>query len=202
MASALTAPPAPAAFAALPLSVRNVKVSRLVRISRFSSGEPFFGRAGANRFDDPSQVFGTCYLGFDLPTAFAETALHDEVAVSGRFAVVQSDLDSRHIVTFATDTVLTLANLTGASLKTLGADGAISTVIPFDLPQRWSAAIHAHPAAVDGLYYVSRQLNDRRAVVVFDRASAKLQGVHYAPLASSRGLAHVRRLLHVDVVLP
>ena len=97
------------------------------------------------------------------------------------------NLDARHIVTFATDTVLTLANLTGASLKTLGADGALSTIMPYDLPQSWSAAIHAHPAAVDGLYYVSRKLNERRAVVVFDRASAKLQG---------------RRLLHVDLVLP
>lgn len=52
-------------------------VSKLYRISRYSSGEPYFGRTGANRFDDPTRAkarrFGTCYLGLSLEVAIAET---------------------------------------------------------------------------------------------------------------------------------
>ena len=50
-------------------SLRTVQVlpSKLYRISRFSSGEPHFGKSAANRFDDPDRIrskrFGTCYLG-------------------------------------------------------------------------------------------------------------------------------------------
>lgn len=40
--------------------------------------------------------------------------------------------------------------------------------------KRWSAAIHAHADNVDGFLYMSRHKNDEKAVVLFDRARAKL----------------------------
>lgn len=75
-------------------------VSRLYRISRHATGEPFFGRSGANRFDAPDRSYGTCYCGFDLQTAVAETVLHDLRPALGVFEVAQSDLDARFLVRF------------------------------------------------------------------------------------------------------
>lgn len=173
----------------LTLQTKTVQVSRLYRISRHSTGEPFFGQSTANRFDDPlrtvSKRYGTCYCGLDLDTAIAETILHDELAVRGQFAISFSDFSSRHLVRF-TGGALVLADLTGPSLKTLGGDGSISTIVPYRLPQLWSRAVHRHPSVVDGIYYISRHLNDRPAVVIFDRARHKLIAATYTPLPRVR----------------
>ena len=48
-------------------------------------------------------------------------------------------------------------------------------------------ALHQHPEQVDGLVYMSRHVNDERAVVVFDRAAQKLASPRYQPLAEARG---------------
>lgn len=170
----LRRPPTSSRFATVSLPTRTVDASRLVRISRHASGEPYFGAKAANRFDDPAKSFGTCYLAFDLLTAIAETVLHDEVPQNGRFQVAKGDFESRQIVRFPGGEDLQLADFTGIALKTLVGDGSISTVLPYTLPQRWAAAVHGHPAAVDGICYVSRHLNDRKAVVVFERAAGKL----------------------------
>ncbi|MFK7967033.1 MAG: RES family NAD+ phosphorylase [Burkholderiaceae bacterium] len=177
------------------LKIHTVAVQDLVRISRHNSGEPFFGRQAANRFDDPARQFGTCYCGLDLTTALAETVLHDEVPMGGKFYVPREEVLTRYAVHFnRSDQQLRLANLTGPSLAVLGADGAISTDA-FAVPQRWAAALHEHSAAVDGLLYVSRVVNDRYAVAVFDRAAHKLGEATYAPLKEAVGLDHAQHLL-------
>ena len=177
------------------LQTRMVNVEDLVRISRHNHGEPFFGRRAANRFDDPAMQFGTCYCGLDLTTALAETVLHDEVAIGGRFYVPHEEVHTRFAVRFgALDQQLRLANLTGPSLALLGADGAISTDA-FAVPQRWAAALHEHKAMVDGLLYVSRVVNDRHAVVVFDRAAHKLGQATYTSLSHADGLDYAQNLL-------
>ncbi len=174
-----------------PLPTRDIEVAKLHRISRYSSGEPFFGSSGGNRFDDGSRVksrrYGTCYCGFNLQTAIAETVLHDEVPVRGVFAISLSDFSARYHVRFKGGT-LHLADLTGAALKTLGGDGAISTITPYKLPQKWSRAVHRHPDLVDGIYYISRQLNDQPAVAIFDRARHKITAATYAPLSKAKNV--------------
>lgn len=77
-----TVRPPPADFAMRPLSVRALDPARIVRISRVPAGrEPFFGRTGTNRFDDPEphedDRYGVLYGALDLVTAFAETVLHE-----------------------------------------------------------------------------------------------------------------------------
>ncbi len=182
------------------LALRTVQVpaSRLYRLSRHATGEPHFGRSGANRFDDPARTagrrFGTCYCGLGLEVAIAETVLHDEMPVRGRFPIAARELEDRYCVRFA-GAPLTLADLTGAALKTLVGSSEISTTVPYDLPQRWSRALHRHPAAVDGLLYMSRHVNSEKAVVVFDRAAAKLERTTCRPLARTAGaLAAVMNL--------
>ena len=192
--------PPPADFTDLPLHIRNMCVTSLKRIGRHGSGEPYFGKHAANRFDDPHKRFGTCYCGPHLDTAIAETVLHDEVPEKGQFRIRQEELDTRYLVTFAEGSgsgVLRLADLTGSHLKRLGGDNSLSAEYPYDVTQQWSAAVHAHPANVDGFVFVSRQLNNKRAVVVFDRASSRFGNAAYTPLTSARGLAQAKKSLGI-----
>lgn len=190
----------PRDLAAIALRTVELSPTRLLRISRFGSGEPFFGRAAANRFDDPGRVksrrFGTCYLGCSLEVALAETLLHDEMPEGGGFSVAVSEIENRWLVRFK-GAPLQLADLTGAALKTLVGSGGISTIMPYDVPQRWAAALHGHPDAVDGLVYMSRHVNDERAVVVFDRAAGKLGQPRYQRLAEARGALKALLNLHI-----
>jgi hypothetical protein len=193
--------PPPPNLSSIPLTTKTIAASNLYRVSRYTSGEPFFGRTALNRFDDRSRPkkgrFGTCYCGLDLETAVAETILHDLMPVNGRFSVPFNEFESRQLVRFSGSSLM-LANLTGASLKTLVGDGALSTITPYDLPQQWAMAIHRHPQRVDGLLYMSRHLNDRQAVVVFSRAEAKLGTATYAPLMSARSIHSVIVELHIS----
>ena len=73
----------PRNLSALPLQTIAIAPAKLFRVSRHHTGEPFFGKRAANRFDDPSKPahrrFGTCYFGLSLVVAIAETVLHDEI---------------------------------------------------------------------------------------------------------------------------
>jgi len=171
----------------------------LVRVSAHASGEPHFGRRGANRFDDPrlpeSGRFGTCYLGRSVVVAIAETVLHDEVAVNGEFKVALDELQRRYVVTF-TGSTLTLADCTGVALKRMGLDAGFS-VASYDETQQWSVAIHDHPHRVDGFLYMSRHINDDCAVVLFDRAKPKLRAARHEPLLSTTDARAAIEALHV-----
>ncbi|QBR04191.1 RES family NAD+ phosphorylase [Paraburkholderia pallida] len=156
------------------LDIEEINPSKLLRISRYESGEPHFSKSGLNRFDTPDGSFGTCYFGLTLACAFAETVLHDRTAVSGGFPLVYADLEQRWVVRFKSADKLRLATFRGASLKKLGADGRVSTEVPYGVPQAWSKALHDHPENIDGFTYQSRHLNTEPAVVLFDRCSSKL----------------------------
>lgn len=126
-------------FSRTPLLVSQVNSADLLRISGHSSGEPNFGRAASNRFDDyrlpKSKRFGTCYFGLTFSVAFAETVLHDEYPLAGHFPVSPEKLESRYVVQFS-GANLTLADLTGAALKRSGADSSISSIADVDFHER------------------------------------------------------------------
>lgn len=197
--------PPPKDFKKLPLATRDISVEKLRRVSGHDSGEPYFGKKALYRFDDPKKKFGTCYCGLDVTTAVAESVLHDLVPENGTFEVAQSTMDSKHLVKFApnaTGDKLVLADLTGASLKRLGGDNAISSEYPYDKCQMWSSEVHAHPANVDGIMFVSRQLNDKKAVVLFERATPKLGPATYTKLSKTRNLLKTVAKLGIKVTLP
>lgn len=197
--------PPPKNFNKLPLPTREVSVDKLRRISGHDSGEPYFGKKGLYRFDDPKKKFGTCYCGLDLDTAVAETLLHDAVPTDGKFEVAKAVLESKHLVKLKPNAnldKLVLADLTGANLKRFGGDNSLSSEVPYDTAQKWSAAVHAHSSNVDGIYFVSRQLNDKRAVVLFDRAKPKLGAATYKKLSSAPGLQRAKDKLGIEVVYP
>jgi hypothetical protein len=190
----------PRNLSALTLRTIAIAPAKLFRVSRHDSGEPFFGRRAANRFDDPSvplhRRFGTCYFGLSLVVAIAETVLHDEIPTHGMFKIAVQEFEDRSVVKF-TGEDLVLADLTGVALKALAGDGSMSTVMPYTLPQLWSRAIHRHRQNVDGMVYMSRHVNDEKAVVLFDRAAAKLQAPKYRPLPDAPGAARAAMALRI-----
>ncbi len=195
-------PPSPD-FGARNLPAVRLNAGNLYRIGHAGRVEPHFGRSPANRFDDrscpPTEPFRTCYAALSLRTSFAETVLHDEHPVGGAFVLTYEQLRRRTVVRF--DAVaIRIADLTGSSLKVLGGNGALSTIIPYDLPQQWSRAVYDHPDRVDGFQYMSRHINTDRAVVVFDRAKAQLRVSRCTPLLSHPDLLHTLGELHVTFV--
>lgn len=146
--------------------------SILYRVSTHDTGEPYFGRSRGNRFDDPTAKkasrFGTCYLGFNLTVAIAESLLHDATPKKGGFEMPVSEIDARNVFRF-TGPELRLANLTGTPLLTLGGNGEISGTTNYTLTHKWARAVYDHPEQVDGFLYMSRRVNDSLAVVLFER---------------------------------
>ncbi len=158
----------PVDLASRAVDIVLVPPTSLIRVSRYTTGEPFFGRTGTCRFDDPAQRFGTCYLGFDLTVAFAESVLHNKEPDDGGFSVSGAEIDTCFAPSFA-GADLRLAKLYGTSLLRLGGNGEISGTGDYALPQAWASALVAHPARIDGFIYMSRRVNDAFAVVLIER---------------------------------
>lgn len=64
--------------------------------------------------------------------------------------------------------------------------------------QKWSAAIHAHPDAVDGFRYVSRHLNNAMCYVIFERAAHKLSMNKATPLSAHPDFGNVATRLYIN----
>ena len=169
-ASKLKAPGAD--FATTPLDIVMVSPALLFRVSGHDTGEPYFGRSGANRFDDPSKVvakrYGTCYMGLSLKVAFAESVLHDLEPTKGSFSLPAIEITRRFALTFK-GPELRLANLTGSSLLVLNGNAELSGTSDYKVTQKWGRAVASHPANVDGFLYMSRRISDGLAVVLFQR---------------------------------
>ncbi|MBT2336449.1 RES family NAD+ phosphorylase [Variovorax paradoxus] len=132
--------PPPANFDKLALKVKEVSATKLKRIGRHDSGEPYFGRWGTSRFDSPDKKYGTCYCGQTLDAAMAETILHDEIPVNGAFPIREEEFEKRFLVTYdevPSEGALRLADLTGANLKRLGGDNNLSAETPYTVTQKW-----------------------------------------------------------------
>jgi len=178
---AIALPPPPAALSADgSLPVTPLASRRLVRISMYPSGEPYFGASGANRFDAPGCLAGTpqfrsCYFGFSPDVAMAESLLHDEMPVDGEFRISRSALEQRYVHRFS-GSMLRVLDLTGATLKRLSGHAGLSDTASYTVTQQWSLAVFSNPLNLDGFLYMSRHLNTGRAAILFDRAAGKVHG--------------------------
>jgi hypothetical protein len=167
------------------IEVTSLSIPELFRISGFESGEPYFGSSGGNRFDAPECALGApeyacCYLGFGFDVALAESLLHDAMPKRGKFHISKSEIDRRWVHRFSAN--LRLFDLSGHLLKRMGGHAGLTGSASYKLPQRWAKAVFDNPLAVDGFVYVSRHLPSGRALVLFDRAKAKLKHSNAIPL--------------------
>lgn len=186
----------------LPPTLKTVTVdpASLVRVSGHDTGEPYFGRWGTNRFDDPNpdaaSRYGTCYLGASLAVAVAETVLHDRKPIKSWFVVELAVIKRLYVVLFA-GSPLVLADLTGAELKRAGGHAALTGACSYKTTRKWSAAVHAHLDLVDGFLYMSRHKNDEKAVVLFDRAAHKVKVKDAGFLHKHPGFGQVATELYI-----
>lgn len=156
-----------------------ISPEKLIRVSSYATGEPYFGQSGGNRFDAPGWVLGkpeyaTCYLGASLDVALAESVLHDRVAVDGTFAIANTVLAGSFVHHFQGNS-LRMLNLTGATLKRLNGHAELTGSSDYAIPQQWSLAVYRNPAEYDGFIYASRHVTLGKALVLFERAQHKFQ---------------------------
>jgi hypothetical protein len=165
-----------AALARRPQPIHSLNAADLVRLTRYPDTEPFWGRNKVNRFDDPEQVFGVTYVGLGLEVAFAETVLHEQalfecVAGWSSWVVPHSLLRVRHVLTYLPK-MLRLLDLTGAGLKQLGLNNDISGSNDYTDSMAVSRAVYSC-TDVDGIHYISRQMNTGAAVALFERSGVQ-----------------------------
>lgn len=178
MAPPSPGPLPPADFASRELPLETIPGgARLTRIHRSDLKPLFFGSTGGNRFDDPAQSYGVCYLSTTLEGAFAETCLR---SVGARF-VALTFLETRSFSEIEVTAPLRLVSLHGPGLAQSGATGAVTSG-PHVVAQQWSRAIHDHPAAADGIAYRSNHDNGEICVALFERAGDRLAPGNSQPM--------------------
>ncbi len=170
----------PANFAERELPLASVGTA-FVRIHRAEYEALHFGISGANRFHDPAGVYGVCYVAQTLEGAFAETCLR---ALGAQF-VARSFLEIRSVSLIEVTAELRLVTAHGSDLSRLGITSAVSGGT-YNLSQRWSRAIHDHPAMPDGILQRSNHDDGQLCAALFDRCRDRLRVGSATPLMSDR----------------
>ncbi|XYJ11183.1 RES family NAD+ phosphorylase [Telluria sp. B2] len=176
-------------------------VATLQRLTRFPATEPWWGATVRYRFDDPLGRFGVSYAAESLDVAFAETVIHEIASFEdGGWLVPLEDIAERWVVRYQRpDPMLKLLDLTGAALKRLGLNNDVCAAGDYAYTQRLSRAVHEQVPQADGISYVSRQLNTRKAVALFERSGVRcVQAAE--PLESHPDLARLIKLFGVQLI--
>jgi len=171
-----TGPMPPAAFASLPLVVRREPAGGTWRrLYETKHSNPLGFGLGLSRFSDPSgATFGVVYLGSSVKVAFHEVILRDRAdARTGAVLISYSEFEAYTCAEIIVASELRLVDLTGDVPLKMGVPSDVVGARDQTLAQQWSAAFHAHPDGVDGVYYPSR-LNEERNIALYDRALPKI----------------------------
>ncbi|MBM3505630.1 MAG: RES domain-containing protein [Alphaproteobacteria bacterium] len=172
----------PSDFAGRDLPLETIPAgTRLIRIHLNTRPPLHFGSTGRNRFDDPKKAYGVCYLAMSIEGAFAETCLRDV----GAHLVALTFLEARSFSQIEVTTPLRLAALHGAGLARIGATSTVSSGA-HGVAQRWSRAVHEHPAAPGGIAYRSNLDNGEICVAVFERVAGHLKPGAPQPITADR----------------
>ncbi|MYM92668.1 RES family NAD+ phosphorylase [Duganella vulcania] len=161
------------------LRIVDIETTDLLRLTRFPATEPYWGKGKAYRFDDPAQVFGVTYAAFTIDVAFSETILHQKGCfIDNQWMINESNVMERSVVTYTRpgNQSLKIAELTGKSLKAIGLNNDICSSDDYTTSMAISSALHAQLHDVDGILYVSRQMNTDLAVALFERSNVQVDG--------------------------
>jgi hypothetical protein len=126
-----------------------------------------FDRSLDGRLNAPDGSFGVLYAAATINGAFAETFLRQP----GRRIIPDDLIRAKALVRLRVLRPLRLIKLAGPGLAKLGATAEVAHGgLPYEIPQTWSAALHAHPADADGVAYSARHDDEAICVALFDRA--------------------------------
>jgi len=182
MAPPKAGPLPPPDFSSRDLPIDTIAAgTRLVRIHRNELHPLFFGASTANRFDDPAESYGVCYLAATFAGAFAETCLR---AVGARFVAV-TFLEERSFSQIEVTARLRLVSVHGQGLAQVGATAAVTSG-PYTVAQKWSRAIHDHPSKPDGIAYRSNHDNSELCAALFEHTANRLTPLDAEPITKDR----------------
>ena len=159
----------------------------IARIHRSSSAEPFFGPkhgdSPSQRFHDPLNAFGVCFLGEDVSTSFVETFLRNPPVR----LITRTEVASRRLTTFRCIRDVHLVKLSDEGLALIGCTADVtSNAPPHGAPQELSRALWTHPGQPDGIRYRCRHDNGLHAIALYDRAAGVLEPLRSEDLLSDR----------------
>ena len=113
----------------------------------------YFDRSLDGRLNAPDGGFGVLYAAATINGAFAETFLRQP----GRQIIPDDLIQAKSLVRLQVLRSLRLIKLAGPGLAKVGATAEVTHGgLPYEIPQAWSAALHAHPADADGIAYSAR----------------------------------------------
>lgn len=135
-------------------------------------------------------MFGASYLGMSLRVAVAESLLHDEEPMDGRFLVAPGKLARQFVHRYEVEP-LKLLSLSGATLKRLDGSAELTGSDNYPLAQQWSLAVFQNPANYDGFIYASRHHTTGKAVIQFDRCAGKIRQASHVQLPLVAGFARM-----------
>jgi len=125
----------------------------------------FFDDGLEGRLNAPDASYGVLYAAERLEGAFAETFLRSP----GRTLLPKDLVRSKGLVRFRVRRPLRLLRLAGPGLARVGATAqVVHGGKPYDIPQAWSAAVKALPAAYDGIAYNARHDDEAICYALFD----------------------------------
>jgi hypothetical protein len=139
-----------------------------------------FNRDKVSRYDDPMQVYGVLYLGFDLNTAVMESVFHKHRWSRGARTLSTDEVARRMVRIIGIKQELRLAHITaeGIMAPVLGLNLSQLISLRYGHTQRLSANVHRHMDAdgqqYDGVFYPSRNNYPANCIALFDRAAAKI----------------------------
>lgn len=125
-----------------------------------------FGPDG--RLNAPDRSYGVLYAAAAVEGAFAETFLRQP----GRRMIPADLLAKKGYARLRLTREAAFVVLAGPGLGVLGATAEVTHGGSYDLPQAWSAALHAHPIRADGVAYHARHDDVQMCFALFDRARA------------------------------
>lgn len=123
-----------------------------------------YGTYASNRFDDPNQEVGVCYLGTSLGAAIVETVLHSQPQMN---FVPIGVLESKAVVEVIFEQDLHLVSYNGNDLKRNSTTSEIFTC-QHEYSQKWAEAIIENRAEYPGVFYPCRHNNTYYSVAIFE----------------------------------
>lgn len=135
-------------------------------------GPIYYDRSLLGRLNAPDGRYGVLYAAEHPGGAFAETFLRSP----GRRTLDPVLQASKAYVTLDARRDMTVIVLDGPGLAILGATAEITHGgLPYDAPQAWSAALHAHSIGADGIAYSSRHDPHQTCYALFERSAAAVR---------------------------
>ena len=124
-----------------------------------------FDKSTGGRLNAPDGSYGVLYLANTARGAFAETFLRQP----GRTLLPPDMIASKALAIMRATQVLRVVRLHGNGLARLGCTAEVTHGgLPYDLPQAWSRALHAHPSRPNGIEYHARHDDDELCYAIFD----------------------------------